>query len=1063
MNKLMVSFLQSTGLKRMLLLLIFSAGIVQMASAQVEISGTVTDAKNGDPLPGVNVIEKETINGTITDLNGEYTLTVDGSSSVLEFSYVGYETLEVPVNNRSVINVSLSIGVALEEVVVVGYGTQKKESVVGAISQVSGDELVSSGTNNVSTAITGKLSGVATLQTNGKPGEEDPKIYIRGAATWNNTNPLIMVDGIQRSNWSDIDPNEIESVSVLKDASATAVYGAKGGNGVILITTKRGMQSKPQFNFSYSHGFKQMSENAKMMDAYETLTRFNTALKNDNLWSELYSPAALEHYRLQDFPEMYPSVDWVSEMFKIGHSDNVNLNVRGGSEKVDYFVSLGYLFDGDILNLEKQGDFDPRNYYSRYNFRTNLGLKITNTTKLSANISGSVQDRNRPSTMNRGGNSLVWGSIFGSAVNAAPIIYPASVLEEYPDPNEPGAEGERYVYYNNGQLFDSPITMLYSTGFEHEKQLILNSDLILDQDLSMITEGLSAKATASYGSNVGYQRRYGGGAFTLIEPTYRLTVYDDDDYLWQRLPLYYEDIPQMAFSNENQQSLRRNLYYDAQLNYQRTFGGKHYVTSLFVFRRKQLNVGVQEPFKEEAWSGRITYAYKLKYLFETNLGYTGSEQFAPGNRFGFFPAFALGWNIGEEDFIKDNFTLINRMKIRYSYGKVGVDNGSRWLYYQSYTNNDLTGNIDKGTFGAYGVWNPYTNTYVEGSVANSIAQWETAIKHNFGLELGLWNKLDFTLDLFKEERNNILEEPHTVPQFAALQFKDLNLGITKSHGYEIETTYNDKFGSNWRIYLNGKFSFSENRVLFRDDPLGLPDYQKAAGFPISQPRELLSAGRYGSVDDINNYVQPGTNTYAIGEYGYTNLYQYILGDESFVDYNGDGLIDSNDEVAYGFPSYPLYNVSFTANLGYKGFNFRFLLNGQFDKTSSLGDEWSVPFGISYPFLYENQMDYYTSDNPEAFYPAIHTGAFGLNNYKNPVYSLPITSFLRLREVELSYDFKVKNNTSIRNLQVFLNGNNLLTYAPNTKFGDPEKPDVRPARDDSYPLVRRYNVGIKLGF
>jgi TonB-linked SusC/RagA family outer membrane protein len=1064
MTKQMGTVLRRKVFKRILLLLVICFGILGIASAQVRISGTVTDAETGDPLPGVNVIEKETVNGTITDVDGSYSLTVEGSSSVVEFSFVGYETTEVTVGNGTVINVSLNVGVALDEVVVVGFGTQKKESVVGAITQVSGDELVSSGTNNVSTSISGKLSGVVTLQTDGKPGEEDPQIFVRGAATWNNTSPLIMVDGIERSSWSDIDPNEIASISVLKDASATAVYGAKGGNGVILITTKRGIQGKPKFNFTYSHGFKQVSSNMEMLDAYETLTNFNRALRNDNQWGSLFSQEELMHYRDQDMPYIYPSVKWVDEMFKLGHTDNASLNVRGGTENVDYFVSIGYLFDGDVINTEKQGDFDPRNYYNRYNLRSNLDFKLTNTTTLSTNIAGSVQIRNRPSVMNRSGNSVIWSSIFTSAVNASPVIYPASLLEQYPDPNEPDANEDRYVFNNNGQIFDNPISMINTTGFENEKQSILNTDMVLKQDLGMITEGLSAKATVSYGADINYQRTYGFGAFTEVIPLYRLTLYPDDSYIWQRQPDYHEDVQEMSFNGESQDFIRRNLYYDAQINYQRNFGGAHYVTALAVFRRKQRNVGTQEPFKEEAWSGRITYAYKLKYLFESNLGYTGSEQFAPENRFGFFPAYAVGWNIGEEDFIKDNLAFMNRLKVRYSYGKVGVDNASRWLYYQNYSAGDISGaHYANGTLGAYGNWYEYYNSYIEGPVANIVAQWETAIKQNLGVEVGLFDKINLSVDLFKEDRNDILEVPHTIPDFAALEFKALNLGITKSHGYEIELGYDEKFASGIYLNLNGKYSFSENRVVFRDDPPGVPMYQRAAGFPIGQPSVRLSAGRYGSVDDINNYTHPGTNTTYQGDAGYTTNYEYVVGDEKFVDYNGDGVIDANDAVPDLYPSYPLTHFSFRGLIRYKGFSARILVMGQLNKTSSL-DDLSVPLNSSYPFMFAHERDYYSINNPGAFYPALHTGVYGQDNSNNPAYSRPISSFLRLREVELSYDFKLNKNSAVKNLSLFLNGNNLFTYAPNVNFGDPEKPGIRPTgASNSYPLIKRYNMGLKLGF
>ncbi len=1054
------------GLRYILVVIIIGLVFQPFLYGQIEISGNVTDRETGATLPGVNIVEKGTLNGTVTDLDGNYRITVSGTSSVIVFSFVGYQSLEELVGNNAVINATLFSGISLDEVMVVGYGIQKKESVVGAISQVKGDDLVSAGTNNVSTAISGKLSGVVTMQTEGKPGEEEPKIYIRGAATWNSTDPMIMVDGIERTSWSDLDPNEIESISVLKDASATAVYGAKGGNGVILITTKRGSVDKPVFNFSYTHSLKQVSDKMTMMNAYETITRFNTALKNDNLWDQLYSESEIEHYRLQDEPYLYPSVNWIDEMFQTGQSANTHLSVKGGTKMLNYFVSIGYLFDGDIIAVEKQGDFDPRNYYNRYNLRTNLDYKLSKSTTLSANLSGSMQIRNRPSEMNRGAHSLVWAGIYSSAVNASPLYYPASLLERYPDPNEPDAEGIRYPFFNNGHLHDNPYSMLNTVGFEKQNEVNLNTDLLLSQDLSALTEGLSFKASLSYGSNSEYRRVFGEGSGNMIIPRYRLTVYEDGSYLWQRRPDYYEDVPLFTFKEESQNFYIRNLYYDTRLNYDRVFAENHYVTALAIFRRKQINIGSQEPFREEAWSGRATYAYKLKYLFETNLGYNGSESFAPGNRFGFFPAFAIGWNIAEEPFFNDRLSFIERLKLRYSYGEVGVDNVSRWLYYQSYyegtfANTDM---IVRGNgLGAFGAWYSTNEGYLEGPIANRLAQWETARKQNLGIETGLFGSLNVSIDLFKEERENILQTPNTVPEIAALEFKELNIGKTKSHGYELEISYNEEFNPNLSLLLNGKLSFTENRVIFRDDPPGLPEHQRQEGFPIGMPRTYLSDGRFGSVDDINNYVSPGTSSAAIGAEGYPTLYFYGTGDEKYIDYNADGIIDGNDAVADLFPAYPEYHFSFSGTLRYRAFSFRTLVTGQINKTSSLEAEFILPFTNTFPVLYEHEMDFYSSDNQGSFFPLPHTGVYGQYNYLNPIYSSPVSSFIRLKELEISYNISFKNLTYMERLLIFISGNNLITFSPNTYFGDPEKSLLRPGLDGSYPLLRRYNLGLRISF
>lgn len=1019
---------------------------------ELTITGSVHSAEDNEPLVGVTIVIEGTTRGVITDYDGKFIIKALASDRITA-SYIGYEKQTIEVNSQSVINIILNPTIEeLEEVMVVGYGTQKKESVVGAITQVNTEDLLKSGVSDVTQAITGKLSGVVTIQNNGRPGESDASILIRGKSSWVSSSPLVMVDGIERS-FTDIDPNEISTISVLKDASATAVYGSRGGNGVILVTTKRGLESKPKISFTYYNGFKQATSLPDYVDAYTTLQHANIAMKNDGNFAGVVSQDELMHYQDGSEPYLYPDVDWINEMIQTGRTTTANVNVRGGTKFVKYFTSLGFNHDGDILRTDEMNNLDPRFYSNRYNLRSNFDFDLTKTSRIRVNVGASHKIKN--------GNSGYYGNFFRNiyqlGVNYSPLYYGADALELYPDANEPSAEGMRFATgVGEGK---NPYTTLHA-GLPHydtDTHLLynrrttttdFNTDIGFDQDLSFITEGLKASALVSMNTTVAYQRteQQQGASYML-----------NSNGTWRRMPSLDLDLEPLYYTNHLVQANTRKMYYEAKINYARNFDS-HYITAMGIFNRNErvasgTSSSIQPVYRQEAWAARATYAYALKYLLEVNLGYTGSEQFAPSNRFGFFPAYAVGWNAGEEKFIKDNIPFLDKLKFRFSYGKTGSDRSAeRWLFENEGFTTFWQGST-MALFGAiYGMEGTYL--YKQGKIANLLAQWEEAVKQNFGIETAFFDRrLEFSFDIFKEDRDKILMSPGNVPGYTSVSYKQLNLGKTKNHGFEFELSYHDKSSRDFHYSASANFSFSENRVVYRDDARSLPDYQKNAGFPIGTQRHYLQDGLYQSVDDVVNYL-----------YRNPNISQ---GDVRFVDYNADGIIDDNDKVAYEGTQYPLYSFGTSFGAEYKGFSINALVQGMLDKKSYFNNIAADPFYNGYNRIYAYQLDdYWTPENPDAFYPTTHFDATRKSGNNDLSYAQRYlnTSFIRLKELQIAYTLKPKwNKFPVDYFMIYISGNNLLTWSEFNKLGDPEKTSFTPGASNSYPLLKRYNIGIKINF
>ena len=1017
----------------------------KLNAVAVTVTGVVA-GDDGEVLPGVNVVEKGTMNGISTDKDGKYKITVAGPNSVLIYSYIGYISQEIPVGVKKMIDVKLiAESKALQEVVVVGYGTQRKESVVGAITQVDNKALMRSGTSNITNALAGKLSGVLTMQQSGEPGSDHSEIIIRGLSSWNGSQPLVMVDGVERD-FRDMDPNEIATISVLKDASATAVFGAKGANGVIIVTTKRGAIGKPKLDFTASSGISKATRIPDHISSFKTMSMYNIALMNGQQFADLIPQAALNQYQNPSTPLnalRYPDVNWFDIMTKeFAPNSNANFNVSGGTDAIKYFVSLGYAYQGDFFKAYNQGYDDTRYWYHRFNYRTNIDFNLTKNTTLSLNVGGETGIKNQPS-------STPWRNLYSTGPSRYPAYFPAWVLEQVPDPDYPNDKGDRLAM-NFGEFTGNPYTSMNQGSFNRYLDSKLFTDLILDQKLDFLTKGLSVKGKVSMSTY--YQNRSLYASYTF--PDYQLN-YDkigSEENPWFRNGQGNEMFQQGPLDinvGELESNYYKDFYYELSLNYARTFG-KHSVSGLLLANRQQKDKTTEFPYYNQALVSRGTYDYAGKYLVEVNVGYTGSERFAPGKRYGFFPSGAVGWVLSEEKFIKNSLPWVSKLKLRYSDGKVGSDiAANRWLYLSDYFK-DNAGYIH------------------EDLGANTTSQWEEARKRDLGLEVGLWNdRFTLSVDLFDEYRERMLLVPRTVTMLVGNSFKELNRGSLKKHGIEVEAQYRKSTPSGLNYFVKGIFGFNENRILFKDDLPYAFDYQKEQGKPLGAQLsgvQLTGTGYYTSVDDIHN------NTSAI------DLYKLNVGDYKFLDYNGDGKITNLDKYPIAGSDYPPITFSFSSGFSYRKFDFNFMLQGNFGKYVEFNQPYEVEFIKGDWRVHSSQLDYWTPTNPNANHATLHYSSGGSTDNlfwgggeADRGFDIMVENrfwrnadYIRLREVYASYTFNsklLKRTLGTSNLVFFVTANNLWT---GTKLieGDPERKDFN---QGFYPQLASVKFAIKAAF
>ena len=1048
------------GLRRLtaaVLLLLFAVTAEPAAAGEqdsgkqqptIQAKGRVVDT-NGIAIAGAAVTVKGgSAGGTISDAQGAFTLRVR-KGDVLHVSFLGFQAREIAVTDASPLTIRLAEEThQVEDVVVVGYGVQKKESVLGAISQVNNEQLVNSGTTNITNAIAGKLSGVTTIQTGGQPGNNDANIFIRGVSSWNGSTPLVLVDGVERS-FADIDPNEVASLSVLKDASATAVFGAKGANGVIIVTTRTGSTGKPKMNISLSYGLDFPTMIPDHIGSAQTAELLNVALKNAQSYGSMIPRSEIEEYarpssRINSI--RYPDNDWFDiAMRRCAQTINANYNVSGGSQRVKYFLSLGYSHEGSIF--KDFSEWSNANFrYDRINYRSNLDFDVTRSTKLSVKVGGVLGIRQAPTGASVSG---LFNMMYSASPMMYPAYYPAWVLEEIPDTDYPDASGGRLssprtAYFGN-------IRTSLSTGeFEQTTDNKLYTDINFEQKLDFITKGLSVKANVSLST---YYSRISQTA-TNSNPTFyidwnRYDAGDGNPWIYSAASEHvYENTPYAVTRGAMQGDYYVTFYWEGALNYNRTFGD-HTVTALALFNQRENVKGTAFPYHSQGVVGRVTYDYKHKYLFECNLGYTGSEQFSPENRYGFFPSVAIGWVPSQERFWKEAMPWWSKLKIRYSDGLVGSDSGSRWLYFSDYV---------KGG-----------DSYIyEGAAANAVAQWEEARKRDLGIEMGwLNNRLTLNLDLFDEKRTNMLVKPN-VTMLVGTSYKEVNRGNMKKHGIDIELGWADKTPTGFGYNLTAMVSLNENRITNYEDAPYAPEYQKTAGKPYKGQTDgvsIVDSGYFESIDDIHNYP------------AYTTDWNFVnVGAYKYLDYSADGRLSVEDLHAIAGSQYPPVVCSFRAGFDYKGFEFSMLWYANLGKWVEYNKSWEIEFNKGDYRITHSQLDYWRPDNRDANHATlVYGGTSG-----HPMYMWAGGSgdagakmmlegrtwrkadYLSLREVYLAYTFNAKRlrqKVGFRSLSLYLTANNLLTFTPLIE-GDPASTTFTTG---FYPQMTSLKLGVKIGF
>ena len=1048
-----------------LFLLLSSALFAQ----QRDWKGQVLDSKTNEPLIGVSVLVKGTSAGTITDYDGRFSVKA-AVNQTLTLSYVGYITLEIslkPTTNLTSVLLSEDSR-ALDEVVVVGYGVQKKASSVGSISSTKGDDLLKAGSvTTVSEALQGMMPGVVAINTDSKPGADAADILIRAKGSWQSSQPLVMVDGIER-NMNDVDANEIESISVLKDASATAVYGVKGANGVILITTKRGTVTKPKISLTTNFGFKQPLNTPEYADNVTGMRMWNEALTNDLKYSSLIPESTISAWEnaysqgiVGPYNQYFPQINWWDEIVKeVGYQQQYNINISGGSDFMKYFASVGYLNDGDIFNSKKNELFDPSFKYQRYNWRSNFDFQLTKTSVLSINLSGKQGYRSQTGYRmnddngeddNTFGQPQFFQTLYSAPRNSFPIMY---------------EEGNYGVASAGG----GNLVMLFDRGQRMYKYYQNFIDANFKQDLSFITKGLSFNTKFGYNASSDtrsdIQRNQGGN---FGEASY-IAYYREYDYTkplgnntyalkqekrWVNND-FQGDRPSASYDNTLNGGFGKRMYYEFAFNYNRSFGD-HNITALALMNRNEIeglksgsNTVMQFKENDESWVSRFTYNWKERYLAEFNGAYSGSQKFAPGKRFKFFPSYSIGWRISEEPYVKKiTGKALDNLKIRYSSGTVGFDRipGIDYTYIQLYNSggNITLGENERVTYGPL---------YTEGAAANVNATWETAYKQNLGIDLMVFNKLTATVDMYSEKREGILMGV-SLPAFFGIKAAQANIGKTKSRGIEIELGWNDKIGKDFSYWMKANYAINENRIVYKDDALGIPQYRKDEGKPIGYQNRYQSNGYYQSLDDIYNYSTANDGT---------TQGKLIPGDLMYLDYNSDGKIDSFDKIPMLYNNYPQNTYGATLGIRYKQFQVNAMFYGVIDVYKDVDGNmlWDLANGAQGNYIANpNVIDRWTAENAAtAVKPALHSDFRSYSMIGGTTYSFQNAAYLRLKNLEFSYDFKAKmlKKVGIRNLQLYANANNLFTITKFNKQIDPEGNSV-----SLYPLVRRYNIGTRISF
>ena len=1039
-------------------LLVISCSFILSGSICAQEPGIIVQGKvydqNDQPVVGASVLIQGTRTGAVTGDDGTFEIRVPDVNTVLEVSFLGYVTQTRTVGMQDWIDFFLEEDrKTLDAVVVVAYGTQTKATVTGALSTMEAEKLTNTTVADFTNILAGQLPGVSTIQTTGQPGADNAKIFVRGAGSLNDgaSSPLILVDGIERP-MSSIDPNEIESLSILKDASSTAVFGVRGANGVILVTTKRGEIGKPKISINSSVGVQHPMSYVEQVGSYEYARFWNMKQQNDGVTDpkRYFSDYALEAYRTGSDPIMFPNVKWSELLYKdMFIQTKHNINISGGTENVRYFVSMGLFYQDGLLKQIQGLEYDNNYKYNRYNFRANLDFKLTSTTQMKLNIGGYVGKSQEPKV--EADMAHVWNH---TRIWALPMVSPGMI------------DGVRTLVPNNilpGLEMRDGYRPFYGYGYKHMYRSSLNLDMELTQRLDFITDGLSISAKGGYDMNMNMDKIHSGSGAEYQTVYYKTNLEDNTipftDPDFDKTYVFVPAGSDSALAYSETYGYDRNWYMEFRADYRRKFNGKHSVTALLLYNQSQDSYPGTYSYLPRGYVGfvgRVTYGYKDKYLFDFSAGYNGSENFAPGKtRYGFFPSGSVGYVISEEEFMKRQ-NVIDFLKIRASVGLVGNDLGttSRFMYMEGVWN--PAGNYSFGVDNPNGV--PY---YTMGTPGNPGVTWEKALKYNVGLDLNMFgSRFSLTADWFFEDRTGILVPPNSMPAIIATSLPNLNIGEVENTGYEISVGWSDTRPSSFYYSIDANVSFARNRIIYMDEVKSEFAYQNQTGGSTGRKTGLYKFVRLYNENDF--IYDSGGNMVLNPDLPQPNAVVYP-GDAMYADLNDDGVVDGNDTMVYGFSTRPEYVFGLNGTFGYKGFSVTMNWIGATNVDKMMELDYRIPFTNAgnrglIEFLYE---DCWSPENPQGTLPRAAETSEGWNSSNSTLW-LRDASYIRLKSLSVGYRFsdnKFFRKLGISSLELLFTGYNLITFSP-MKFEDPET--VSNNRGE-YPLVKTYNLGLNINF
>lgn len=1018
-----------------------------------KISGRVTDIK-GEPLIGVNVTVDGDANGSITNMDGLYEIFVTKKSVVLKFTYIGFKTSEIRTNaSTNIYDVTLEEQVnELEETVIVGYGTQRKISNIGAQSSMKMED-IKTPSASLTTTLAGRLAGVVAVQRTGEPGKDAADIWIRGISTPNTSSPLVLVDGVERS-FNDIDPEDIESLTTLKDASATAVYGVRGANGVILIKTKPGKVGKPTVSADYYESFTRFTKMVDLADGITYMNAANEAMRNDGIATK-YTEDQIRNTIAGKDPYLYPNVDWLKEIFNDwGHNRRVNVNVRGGSEKVAYYASVSYFNETGMTVTDKNiNTYDSKMKYSRYNFTTNLNIDVTPTTKVEIGAQGYLGEGNYP--------AISSADLYNAAMSISPVEYPKMFF----------VNGEAFVPgTSTNNNFNNPYSQATRRGYDNLTKNQIYSNLRVTQDLDMLTKGL--KLTAMYAfdvyNEIHVHQDRAESTYNFLDTS---VPYDmNGQPILQRI---YEGSNVLSYTQET--SGNKKTYLEASLNYDRTFNDDHRVSALFLFNQQSKLLypkGTLEdaiPYRMMGIAGRATYSWKDRYFAEFNIGYNGAENFSPKHRFGTFPAFGVGWVVSNEKFWQPLSKAVSFLKIRYTDGKVGNSEVSdrRFMYLDQ-----MKENGDYGyKFGPNGTkWAGYETVNMAVDLI-----WEESRKQDLGIDLKLFNDdLSIVFDLFKERRENILlKREHSMPSFLGYNTSAPygNIGIIENKGFDGTIEYNKRINKDWVIALRGNVTFNKDKWIQGELPEQKYEWMNQYGRNINGAKGYVAEGLFtqAEIDDMARWESLSAANKAITPKPFASQFGTVkAGDIKYKDLNNDGQIDAYDQTYISRGDVPTTVYGFGFTVGWKDLSVGMMFQGVAGAERVLNGSSINPFngGGGSGNLYSNIDDRWTEENPDqnAFYPRLSYGSettSSINNFQKSTWWVRNMNFLRLKTLQLSYNLPKPwvNKVHLKNAAVYVMGTNLFTLS-RFKLWDPE---LNTDNGASYPNTTSYSVGINFTF